>query len=166
LLIRQNVAGIRDSEMFNTVSDIVSLVKTIPTVTSADYFRFMMSGVRHEPTAVPIIGLEEGAMEFMLLFAAAGFPVAMGHYDSAETILRNTIQKQQNYWPAHMELANLLIAIGRTEEAIPYYERINQLLPESGIASNNLGGAFYFIGRFTEAIETWQQSNLYKKRQK
>ncbi|MFT6437956.1 MAG: Tfp pilus assembly protein PilF [Candidatus Azotimanducaceae bacterium] len=53
----------------------------------------------------------------------------MGEYDRAETLLRNTSQKQDNYWPAHMELANLLLVTGRTGEAIPYYERINQLLP-------------------------------------
>jgi hypothetical protein len=43
--------------MFNTVSDTVSLVKTIPTVTSANYFRFMMSGVRHEPKAAVLTNL-------------------------------------------------------------------------------------------------------------
>jgi hypothetical protein len=53
----------------------------------------------------------------------------MGEYDRAETLLRNTSQKQDNYWPAHMELANLLLVTGRTGEA----------------------------------IETWQQSNLYKR---
>jgi len=81
-----------------------------------------------------------------------------GKYDEARDSLMQAIALQSNYWPAPMAMGNLLLAIGNAKDVIPYYQRINYLLPESGMASNNLGGAFYLVGRFEDAVETWQES--------
>jgi tetratricopeptide (TPR) repeat protein len=65
---------------------------------------------------------------------------------------------QANYWPAQLVMANYRLSTGNTEEAIEYYERINSLVPDSGLVSNNLGGAYYLQGRFEDAINTWQET--------
>jgi tetratricopeptide (TPR) repeat protein len=55
-------------------------------------------------------------------------------------------------------MGQYLVNIGRVEEAISYFERIDSLLPESGAAANNLGSAFFLTGRFEDAAEAWEQA--------
>ncbi len=62
----------------------------------------------------------------------------------AEEAYHNAIDLQPNYWKAYMSMGNYLFGTGRATEAIPYYRRITELMPQSESAINNLGLALFF----------------------
>jgi tetratricopeptide (TPR) repeat protein len=51
------------------------------------------------------------------------------------------------------QLANLLVAANRPDEAIVHYRKCTELAPDSPEARYNLGGLFRRLGRNREAIE-------------
>jgi tetratricopeptide (TPR) repeat protein len=65
---------------------------------------------------------------------------------------------QPNYWQALMSMGTFLGDSGRISEAIPYYERICELMPDSETAYNNLAAAFFLSGDFEKASRIWQRS--------
>ncbi len=84
--------------------------------------------------------------------------LAEGDMASAEETFARAIAMQANYWPAQLQMGNLMLRSGNTTQAIAYYERINSLLPESGLVANNLGGAYFLEGKFEDAVRTWEQT--------
>jgi len=55
-------------------------------------------------------------------------------------------------------MGNYLFGTGRATEAIPYYRRITELMPQSEPALNKLGSALFFSGNFEQAEQSWQES--------
>jgi TolB-like protein/Flp pilus assembly protein TadD len=74
-----------------------------------------------------------------------------------ETFLR-AIRLQPNYWRGYMSMGGFLFVSGRFEEAIPYYRRITELMPDNAQAFNDLGAAYYLLGDFDQSAESLQQS--------
>lgn len=77
--------------------------------------------------------------------------LAEQHYGTA-------IQLQPNYWYAQLSMGNFLFASNRVDEAIAYFTRISDLMPQSDTAFNNLGAAHFMSGDFEQASEAWQRS--------
>jgi Flp pilus assembly protein TadD len=55
-------------------------------------------------------------------------------------------------------LASSLLQLGKANQAIPYFEKVVSLLPESAEALNNLGVAHLVIGQYTQAEKAYRQS--------
>jgi Flp pilus assembly protein TadD len=64
--------------------------------------------------------------------------------------------------PAHAEiqslLGNALVDLGRTEEAVPYFEESLRVMPDHQPTHNELGNALAAMGRFDEAIAHYQRA--------
>jgi tetratricopeptide (TPR) repeat protein len=55
-------------------------------------------------------------------------------------------------------MGNFLFRTGRAEDAIPYYRRITELMPDNAEAFNGLGAAHYMLGQFEPAAAALQRS--------
>jgi TolB-like protein/cytochrome c-type biogenesis protein CcmH/NrfG len=76
----------------------------------------------------------------------------------AEQTLVHAIEMEPNNWAASMAMGRYLFNAGRLEEAIRYYERIDNLMPESNVAANYLGSVYFLLGRFEAAAEAWEKA--------
>jgi TolB-like protein/cytochrome c-type biogenesis protein CcmH/NrfG len=76
----------------------------------------------------------------------------------SERTLEHAAALNPNDWRVVMAMGNLLFESGRDQEALPYYQRIDDLLPDSGVASSNLGATYFRLGRFDEASKAWEES--------
>lgn len=83
---------------------------------------------------------------------------AKGNNDQAERKLQEAIQLEPNNWAAWMAMGRYLYDVGRVEDSILHFKRINELLPESNAAANNLGAAYFVLGHFEEAAIAWEEA--------
>ncbi len=74
-------------------------------------------------------------------------------FRDAETLWRDTLEKNPDAWLAHNNLGVILRGRGKDEEAVAHYRRSIELKPDYGEAHSNLGGALASLGRNDEAIE-------------
>ena len=72
---------------------------------------------------------------------------SQGKFEHAEKTLARTLEIQPNFWRGHLELGNLLFDNGQYDDAIPYYQRVVDQLPDSARAFNNLGAAQFMTGQ-------------------
>lgn len=83
---------------------------------------------------------------------------SLKNLDAAERDLQRAIDLQPTYWAAQNDLAALYFESGQFQRAIPLFQNVASLNPGSETAFNNLGSAFYMIGRPEQAAEAWQRS--------
>jgi TolB-like protein/Tfp pilus assembly protein PilF len=76
----------------------------------------------------------------------------------AEETLLQAIMLQPNYWRFYQSMGAFLFSTGRFQEAIPYYQRITELMPDNAQAFSDLAAAYFMLNRFEAAAETLQQS--------
>ena len=79
-------------------------------------------------------------------------------YPLAEQTLVRAIELQPKNWATLMAMGRYLFNVGRVNESISYFQSVDDLLPESRVASNNLGAAYYLMGRFGEAAAAWEDA--------
>ena len=79
-------------------------------------------------------------------------------YALAEQTLVRAIELQPKNWATLMAMGRYLFNVGRVDESIGYFQRVDDLLPESRVASNNLGAAYYLMGRYEEAAAAWEDA--------
>ena len=75
-----------------------------------------------------------------------------GMYRNMETLWRTTLARNPGATMAQISLGNLLYQQGRSEEAVPCFEKALALQPGSADAHSNLGAALLNLGRVDEAI--------------
>jgi len=85
-----------------------------------------------------------------------------GAYKDAETLWRDTIDRNPNAWIAHLNLGMILDARGRVDLAMAHYKKVLHLKRDYPDAHNLLGAALVEKGRaaeanphFVKALETW-----------
>jgi TolB-like protein/tetratricopeptide (TPR) repeat protein len=78
----------------------------------------------------------------------------------AEAMFRRAEDMESGYWKVHNEFGNFLWKFNRVEDAIPHYQRVIDLTPDSGIGYDNLGVSYQALGEFDEAERTWNASPL------
>ena len=69
--------------------------------------------------------------------------------------LERAFQLKLNILLAHHTLADLLAGVGRIPEAIEQYKLELNVNPQSAVTHNNLGAAYYKLGRFSEALSAF-----------
>jgi TolB-like protein/Flp pilus assembly protein TadD len=84
--------------------------------------------------------------------------IAEEKYTLAEQTLVRAIELEPNNWEASMAMGRYLVNVGRAEESIPYFERIDKLMPESNVAATNLGAAYFVSGRLDDAASAWEDA--------
>jgi TolB-like protein/Flp pilus assembly protein TadD len=84
--------------------------------------------------------------------------IAQEKYPLAEQTLVRAIELQPKNWATLMAMGRYLFNVGRVDESIGYFQRIDDLLPDTKLASNNLGAAYYLLGRFGEAAAAWENA--------
>jgi tetratricopeptide (TPR) repeat protein len=78
-------------------------------------------------------------------------------YRDSMTLWTDTLAKNPMAWAAHTNLANLLKARGRYEEALEHYMKTLELRPHDLLGYLNLGEAFFQLGDMPRAIETYER---------
>jgi tetratricopeptide (TPR) repeat protein len=76
----------------------------------------------------------------------------------AEAAFQKAIELQPTYWRGYVTMGNFLFAAGRIEEAIPYFQRITELMPDDAQAFTNLGAAYALTNQFEQASEATRRS--------
>jgi protein O-mannosyl-transferase len=79
-------------------------------------------------------------------------------YTSAESIWRDTMDKNPANPRAPVSLGNALVAAGRAAEALPLFERALQLDPNHVKAHGALGNALLALGRAREAVPRLEEA--------
>lgn len=83
-------------------------------------------------------------------------------YRDIEVLWRDTVGKSPDSWLAQNNLANLLLADGRREQAIRHYLEALRAKPDFAEAHTNLGVALNNAGRLEEAIGHFTAALRYK----
>jgi tetratricopeptide (TPR) repeat protein len=64
--------------------------------------------------------------------------------------------------PSNVELLTAIggtyLQLGRSEDALPYFKKVIELLPDSGAAYQNLAGVYQLMGRTAEAEQAFRQA--------
>jgi Flp pilus assembly protein TadD len=79
-------------------------------------------------------------------------------YRDAETLYRDTLDKNPSCWLADSNLGSILYETGRLPEAIARYEDALRLKPDLFEAQNNLGLALSAAGRLPEAMAHFEEA--------
>src|SRR6185295_19562346 len=88
-------------------------------------------------------------------------------FPAAEAALRKAISLNPNYAEAHNNLANLLLALCRGEEALSEYRRAAELDPSLPMVEFNEGAARLLLGdlrggwpKYERRFDTWPKHDL------
>ena len=81
-----------------------------------------------------------------------------GACSAAEALYQQVLAGDPNHMEAIFNLAALLVAQDRPEEAIPLYQQVLAVLPEDPDTLSNLGNAFARMGRLEEAADSYQRA--------
>jgi tetratricopeptide (TPR) repeat protein len=103
------------------------------------------------------------------ILACAGLLLALGTltwrqariYQNGETLWQTTLRRNPACWMAHINLGNILVQKGRTDDAISLYQTAINLKPDnadSALAHYCLGAALDKNGRTDEAISQYQEA--------
>ncbi len=76
----------------------------------------------------------------------------------AEAALERAVNVQSFDSRAFIAMGAFLFSLGRFEEAVPYFRRTTELMPDNFQAFNNLGAVYYMMGDLDRAAEAWQRS--------
>lgn len=79
-------------------------------------------------------------------------------YHDAETLWRDTLDKNPAAWMAHSNLGNILCARCDLDEAIHHYRQALDAKPDNAEVYNNLGNALALQGRPDEASDCYRQA--------
>jgi tetratricopeptide (TPR) repeat protein len=77
-------------------------------------------------------------------------------YGDVATLYSATLEQNPECWLAHLNLGNLLLQGGRTDEAIAHYNEALRYNPGYADTHFNLGKALLQAGRFDESIPQWE----------
>ncbi len=77
-------------------------------------------------------------------------------YGNVVTLYSATLERNPECWLAHLNLGNLLLQGGRTEEAIAHYDEALRYNPGYADTRFNLGKALLQAGRYDESIPQWE----------
>jgi protein O-mannosyl-transferase len=77
-------------------------------------------------------------------------------FQNSETLWRDTIAKNPKCRMAHNNLGNILLRLGKVQEAIDQYEQVLQVNPNDAEAHANLGNALLQSGKTHEAISHYE----------
>jgi tetratricopeptide (TPR) repeat protein len=75
-----------------------------------------------------------------------------------EALMRRRLEKYPGDYVAHTNLASVLEARGRSEEALTEYRLALEARPKSAPALNNLGALLQSMGRESEALASWRDA--------
>jgi tetratricopeptide (TPR) repeat protein len=73
-----------------------------------------------------------------------------------EALMRRRLEKYPGDYVGHANLASVLEARGRPEEALGEYRRALEARPRSALALNNLGALLQSMGRHAEAVKAYR----------
>jgi tetratricopeptide (TPR) repeat protein len=79
-----------------------------------------------------------------------------GNYRDVGTLYSATLERNPGCWLAHLNLGNLLLQGGRTDEAIAHYVEALRYNPGYADTHFNLGRALLQEGRYGESIPQWE----------
>jgi tetratricopeptide (TPR) repeat protein len=82
----------------------------------------------------------------------------LAHWRDSESVYKYMLKYSPNVAILHNNLANFLGDVGKTEEAIEYFERSLELKPNSAEVHNNLANALCELGRTDEAIAHYRRA--------
>ncbi|HXZ27723.1 MAG TPA: peptidase MA family metallohydrolase [Terriglobales bacterium] len=91
-------------------------------------------------------------------FVAGAFEAGNGRAEPARLDLEQALRYQPNNAIILANYANVLLALRRFAEAVPYAEKAVRLAPDSFDAQAVLGVAYFQSGRTKEAIAAWKRA--------
>ena len=81
-----------------------------------------------------------------------------GMYVDAVTLWQTTLRRNPDCWIAHNNLGIRLSQKGRTDEAIPHFQKALEIKPADVSSQYNLGSACMVLGQMDEAILHYQKA--------
>lgn len=132
----------------------------------ADHFQYLASAalialavggsVRVFPRAIHGLGPPVAGLLILVLGIGTGRQSLV--YRDAETLWRDTLEKNPGAWLAHGELGVILGQEGHLDEAVDHYQRALVIKPDYAEAQYNLGLALLFSGKTEEGITAFQRA--------
>jgi tetratricopeptide (TPR) repeat protein len=151
-----------------TLFPALGFVNVYPFVFSfvADHFQYLASlglfalaGAGLSAALVRWPGARTTAATVALLVVLGGLTWRQSeNYRSPVALYEHTLARNPAAWMAHNNLANLLTAAGRAQEAIPHLEAAIKLRPNSAEAENNLGYALVGLNEPAAALPHLQRA--------
>jgi tetratricopeptide (TPR) repeat protein len=126
----------------------------------ADHFQYLASLPIYALAAAGLVAPSTSLPRWSRLTASAVLLALLGTltwrhagiFHDPEILYRSTLANNSSCWMAHNNLAIVLAASNRTDEAIPHLKKAIALRPDYPEAENNLGDDLTRLGRAEEAI--------------
>jgi len=83
---------------------------------------------------------------------------AMNLLQDAELEYQRAIELRKGYWLGYKDLAVFYQKHGGLREALPLFELVVQLAPESGSSYRNLGGLYSKLARYSDATDAYKRA--------
>ena len=84
--------------------------------------------------------------------------IAAGRMAEAEPALLRALELEPGYWSRYTSLGNFHYGNQEFVAALPYYETVTEMTPDSASAFNNLAIAHYMLNDYEHAAEAWERS--------
>lgn len=81
-------------------------------------------------------------------------------YADAHTLYTKALEKNPGWWTAWNNLGNELLAQGKTDEAMDYFNKVLALRPGDANAENNLGQSYFQKGDVAQAVVHFEKALL------
>ena len=117
------------------------------------------SGGRSQMREVPVRAVRrDPGIPFLDPAGAASLAYHDGDYQGALARLQDAVQKNPGDAESLSNLAQVLIKLGRTAEALPHLERATALNPDRWAYRFNRARALGLLGRWEESVASYQQA--------
>lgn len=104
------------------------------------------------------VALSLGAMQTDAYLGLGETYLEAEEMEKAEESYQTALGLQPQDWRALLQMGRLMVQLGRAAESIPYYTMVSELMPDSSLAFNNLGVAYFLLGDFNAASDAWRNS--------
>ena len=115
---------------------------------------------RSQPTNIarPTEAEREPERPFLDPAAAGAVEYSAGNYTSSLEQFQAAVAKNPNDAESLSNLGQLLVRLGRVADAIPYFERAIQIIPQRWAYRFNLARAQGLLGKWDESIATYREA--------
>jgi tetratricopeptide (TPR) repeat protein len=111
------------------------------------------SGTKSEVSTTPT-----SARPFLEPAGSAALAYSNGNYEAALQHYKDAIQKNPQDAESLSNIGQVLVRLGKTQEAVPYFDQAIALIPNRWAYRFNLARALGLLGRYDESIASYREA--------